>query len=1097
VELSEEVAAWVQRWREPGSKRNVGDAKALRARTAAWLKTEAAEKNKYLGKKRGDWFELFESAVARHQTGKKLVLAEESAWAVLCYERGFATELWLAAEGPAFCVRAWMGTWKYDPWGHCIPHPNGLFARSSHEEWSNLRDALCLVDDEGFAEASRIAKGDAVAYPITMKVALAFALGDGEWARELAPQWEAEAKAGTIPRDSDAFAWGLMSAASDVETVERLARSFAKRRTYSRASWEHMAATVLARLGDASLPALAMLLDRAIVQRDMPVAALAKVIACIGTLDAGRALGKHIEHKEIRPLLLAWVDAHPAEGVEALGEVARSSPKSADAANRALQQVRHRHPEIGGASMEPQLPEASPSELPALLVTPRWEGARKPKPRPIVPGLAVPERAERVVWKAGERERAKDSGIDWDLLQSWNEVPKGAARKSAKIDAHIEKKVAAAKSSDWSKRVHFIGTLLSGMSDKAALALWNGLEDIRKLDPSGYDIRKILGEYEVKALPGLLHAAEAWPQTVLVELGHVDSTRVAAPMADALVRMKKVGPVARAWLGAFPETASIALVPPALGKVGKERDAAEVALRWLAEHGKRDAVTSAAASYGAKASAALEEILAFDALDDLPAKIPTAPAWLDVATLPSPKVAKGDKVLPPRALAHVVTMLSISTLEAPYAGLALVKAACEPRSLAELAWDVFLAWSLAGHPSKDDWALAAIGLFGDDECARRLASRVREWPGEGGHTRATRGLDVLAALGSDIALMHLDAIATKVKFKGLQEKARERISAVAEARGLSRDELSDRLVPDLELDEDGSRALSFGARTFRVAWDEQLVPFVTEAGTRLKDLPKPLKTDDAALAKEATTAWKALKKDAKAIASHQLMRLERAMCARRRWDEGTFRTFFVAHPLVVHVVRRLVFGVYDGAELVTTFRVGEDRALSDAKDRPLGVQGLVGIVHRLELDEAARLAWSELLAQYEIIPPFPQLDRETFSLTEAEKKAHATKRFEGTAVPLGKVLGLEARGWRRGMPQDAGWIWDMQKPLGDGRLALLGLGGGILAGDMRESPAEQKLEALSLVEEDSHKEGPKLGDLDAVSASELLRDVALLVGERP
>ena len=40
---------------------------------------------------------------------------------------------------------------------------------------------------------------------------------------------------------------------------------------------------------------------------------------------------------------------------------------------------------------------------------------------------------------------------------------------------------------------------------------------------------------------------------------------------------------------------------------------------------------------------------------------------------------------------------------------------------------------------------------------------------------------------------YLTGIAQKLKFKGLQEKAREKIDAVAEARGLTAHELADRL----------------------------------------------------------------------------------------------------------------------------------------------------------------------------------------------------------------------------------------------------------------------------------------------------------------
>jgi len=66
-------------------------------------------------------------------------------------------------------------------------------------------------------------------------------------------------------------------------------------------------------------------------------------------------------------------------------------------------------------------------------------------------------------------------------------------------------------------------------------------------------------------------------------------------------------------------------------------------------------------------------------------------------------------------------------------------------------------------------------------------------------------LDVLAAIGTDVALMMLNGIAQKLKFKGLQDKAREKIQSIAEARGLTTEELEDRLAPDLGLVNKGWR----------------------------------------------------------------------------------------------------------------------------------------------------------------------------------------------------------------------------------------------------------------------------------------------------
>jgi len=75
-------------------------------------------------------------------------------------------------------------------------------------------------------------------------------------------------------------------------------------------------------------------------------------------------------------------------------------------------------------------------------------------------------------------------------------------------------------------------------------------------------------------------------------------------------------------------------------------------------------------------------------------------------------------------------------------------------------------------------------------------------------------------------------------------------------------------------------------------------------GKTLSDLPKANKSDDAAKAKEADTIWKTLKKDAKAIAQNQIVRLELAMCAQRRWEGDSFRALFLEHPLLIHLVRR-------------------------------------------------------------------------------------------------------------------------------------------------------------------------------------------------
>ncbi len=471
------------------------------------------------------------------------------------------------------------------------------------------------------------------------------------------------------------------------------------------------------------------------------------------------------------------------------------------------------------------------------------------------------------------------------------------------------------------------------------------------------------------------------------------------------------------------------------------------------------------------------------------------PSFFDASALPRPLLSGRQAQLPlPAVVALGQLLAGNDDPEKPSWELKRLRELCDRESLARFAWALFEAWTLAGAPTKESWAFKAVGVFGDDACARKLVPLIRQWPGESAHQRAVLGLDVLAAIGTDVTLTYLNGIAEKVKFKALQQRAQNKVSALAEARGLSREELADRLVPDLGLEDNGSLQLDFGERTFTVGFDEQLKPYVKDAeGARLKDLPKPNKKDDAQKAEAAEERWKALKKDAKAAAAIQVLRMELGMCAKRRWTPDAFQQCFVEHPLLIHIVRRLVWGAYDSNDkLLATFRVAEDRTFADRNDDAWELKGVarIGIPHALELDAQTAAAWGQVFSDYQLLQPFSQLGRPVYTPTPEEKQGAAFKRVEGLTVPTGKVLGLEQRGWRRGPPQDAGIVGWMEKWLPGDRVLMLDLDPGLYTGYLSESP-EQKLGPAVLRTSAGWGDTGRipLGELDPILFSELARDL--------
>ena len=565
---------------------------------------------------------------------------------------------------------------------------------------------------------------------------------------------------------------------------------------------------------------------------------------------------------------------------------------------------------------------------------------------------------------------------------------------------------------------------------------------------------------------------------------------IARWMLDGLVK-KSVRDRSLAWMAAQPEYATRAWLPTVLGRSSKKQAAVRAALIELLQ-AQPERVHRAIAAYPQEVRTAFLAQVEVDPLLKLPSKLPPSD-FVVLGTLPAARLREGGARLPPAAMDCVLKCLSLSGGPAAYAGLAQIQALVTPESLAAGANALFEQWLEAGAPSKSDWALTMLAHVGDDQTARVLAPLVRRWPGESQHQRAVKGLDVLLGIGSEVALMHLNGISQKVKFKGIKSAARERIDTLAVQLGLTGEQLADRLVPSLGLDEEGALLLDYGPRHFTVHFDEALRPVVRDdTGKLRKSLPKPGARDEADKAVPAEARFKELKKDVRALAAIQLKRFEVAMITGRRWSADSFRTHLVAHPLVCHLVRRLIWGIYEGNTLLRSFRVADDNTFADAEDEELSLpEGLVvGIAHPIDLDPDTRAAWGEVLADYELLQPFTQLGRPTFSAEAAELAQTKLIRNPKQRVAVRRVLGLTSRGWERGEALDGGVVHWLSMPLPGGqREVRLNLGGaGLWMGMVHEQPEDPTIESVTVNErtDDGYEAKIPLSEVPPALMSEVL-----------
>ncbi|MBO2450639.1 DUF4132 domain-containing protein [Actinomadura barringtoniae] len=858
-------------------------------------------------------------------------------------------------------------------------------------------------------------------------------------------------------------------------------------------------ATMTEGLGPALIPVLIEALDSDRGSNDHNKER-AEALAVLPTDEAFEALVARVDRAYVPPVLLEAMRRFPVRALRLLSAASAAATPTSKS-GKTITELLTGHVLANAeltAAMLPNLPdearavveriaednvrvEAAPADaLPPLLLDAPWTRKRSAAKPVVIADLPAPS-DPAIVWAPGEREKWADDTTG----EYWSPVP----------------------GVDWVKEVQdFREGKLKYWSNEVSLFVGGPEELVRPLlaawrpraqwDASAW-MKPIIARFEFEALPQALLAAETNASSNAALLVPFADEQVAGLMAGYLARHKSARPAAIAWLTRHEVHAARLLIPVALGKAGRARRDAEGALFLLAGKLGPQPIVDAAREHGDKAATAIEALLATDPLEQLPAKIPAVGEWADPAVLPQVLLREGGQALPDAAAAHLITMLAMSKPGDVYAGLDVVGDLATPESLADFSWGLFQRWQASGGPSKESWAMTQLGWLGDDETVRRLTPLIRAWPGEGGHKKAVNGLEILAEIGTDVALMHLHGIAQKVKFKGLKTKAQEKIDQVAADLGLTPERLADRLVPDFGLEVDGTLTLDYGPRRFTVGFDEHLKPFVAdEDGKPRKALPKPGAKDDAELAPAAYKAFSALKKDVRSVAADQVSRLENAMVSRRRWTAAEFRDLFVVHPLLWHIVRRLVWLAEDGGK-TTTFRIAEDRTAADVDDEIVTVpdSAEIGIAHPLDLG-ADLEAWSEVFADYEILQPFPQLGRPVHALTDEEAESGRLTRFEGLTVPFGDVLALMKHGWERGVPLDAGVERWISRRVPGNRHVVIDLDPGFAVGLLTEFP-EQKLDYVWLADKpnDYHpRVGTRLrfGDLDPVTASEILADLTAL-----
>lgn len=348
----------------------------------------------------------------------------------------------------------------------------------------------------------------------------------------------------------------------------------------------------------------------------------------------------------------------------------------------------------------------------------------------------------------------------------------------------------------------------------------------------------------------------------------------------------------------------------------------------------------------------------------------------------------------------------------------LIAESMNKEDLAEFAKDILDYWLENGASIKEKWICLLSSIHGDYNMIKKFNTLIREFCQKSRHKMAGYLIKVLALNGSNEALIVVDAIGRKFKYKSVREGAVEAFDLVAEEYNISMEELQDKIVGDLGFNNLQYVEYDYGIRKFKVYLNDELkFEIEKEDGRIVKTLPKSGVNDDEDKVKNCKDEFKKIKKELKDLVKTQSERLECALVDFRTWNKESWGNLFMKNPVMYRLGKKILWGLYEGDNLVKSFVYDDDFYDINEDTIELNEECKIGVVHPIELSQEEKETWKEIFEGLEIEELFPQINREVY--VNDDEDIDVIKDFKGKCVSEDTLIyGLRNKNWELGSVAD-------------------------------------------------------------------------------
>ena len=226
---------------------------------------------------------------------------------------------------------------------------------------------------------------------------------------------------------------------------------------------------------------------------------------------------------------------------------------------------------------------------------------------------------------------------------------------------------------------------------------------------------------------------------------------------------------------------------------------------------------------------------------------------------------------------------------------------------------------------------------------------------------------ILALNDGRYALSLIDEMARKSKIESVRNSANFAIDTIAEKMKISRDELSDLIIPDFGLDKNGEKIVTIENKNYKISVNSKMSVDIIENDKILKTIPKTF-------SKELKSEINFMKKEIKNTVKREKEKILMLLMNGRKLSYAFWKKIYIDNAFLSQYAVNLIWNLYD-ENFLTTFRYLGDGSFIDCNDNyiQLNENNFISLASPTEMDKNSIEKWSNQLKDYEIIQSIDQL----------------------------------------------------------------------------------------------------------------------------